>query len=63
MDLENAKPDMPQSPIAEDIHKNYLQHKELYEKLRADVAIKMQFLDENRVLETIVYLSFRDLNE
>lgn len=49
MDLENAKPELPQSPAAEDIQKQYSQHKELYEKLRADVAIKMQFLDENRV--------------
>lgn len=50
MDLENSKPEIPQSSsIAEDIQKNYTQHKELYEKLRDDVAIKMQFLDENRV--------------
>ena len=49
MDLENTKPELTQSPIADDIQKQYTQHKELYEKLRADVAIKMQFLDENRV--------------
>lgn len=49
MDLENTKPELLQSSIAEDIQKQYMQHKELYEKLRADVDIKMQFLDENRV--------------
>lgn len=49
MDLENAKPELPQTSAAEDIQKNFTQHKELYEKLRDDVAIKMQFLDENRV--------------
>lgn len=49
MDLENSKPEIPQSSTAEDLQKNYTQHKELYEKLRDDVAIKMQFLDENRV--------------
>lgn len=50
MDLENAKPELPQSPVTEDVQKQYAQHKDLYEKLRADVAIKMQFLDENRVI-------------
>ncbi|XP_061399576.1 arfaptin-2 [Musca vetustissima] len=49
MDLENSKPEIPQSSTTEDLQKNYTQHKELYEKLRDDVAIKMQFLDENRI--------------
>lgn len=49
MDLENARPEMPQSPISEEAQKNFLRQKELYEKLRADVAVKMQFLDENRI--------------
>lgn len=48
MDLENAKPEMPQSPVAEEAQKNFTRQRELYEKLRGDVAIKMQFLDENR---------------
>jgi arfaptin len=48
MDLELSKPE-PQSPGAEDAQKNFSRHKEQYEKLRADVAVKMQFLDENRV--------------
>ena len=26
-----------------------MKHKEQYEKLRSDIAVKMQFLDENRV--------------
>lgn len=49
MDLENTKPELPQSPVTEEAQKNFSHHKELYEKLRADVAVKMQFLDENRV--------------
>ena len=49
MDLENTKPELPQSPISEEAQKNFTRQRELYEKLRADVAIKMQFLDENRV--------------
>lgn len=60
MDLESTKADgtaaTPTSPPppatptnGDDTQKNYTKHKENYEKLRADVAIKMQFLDENRV--------------
>lgn len=60
MDLESTKADgtvaTPTSPPppatptnGDDTQKNYTKHKESYEKLRADVAIKMQFLDENRV--------------
>lgn len=49
MDLENSRPEIPQSPISEETQKNFLRQKELYEKLRADVAVKMQFLDENRI--------------
>lgn len=49
MDLENTKAELPQSPLSEDIQKQYSHYKDLYEKLRSDVAIKMQFLDENRV--------------
>lgn len=48
MDLELAKPD-PTSPSGEETHKNFIKHKEQYEKLRSDVTVKMQFLDENRV--------------
>lgn len=48
MDLESSK---GEAPVAngEDAQKSYTKHKESYEKLRADVAVKMQFLDENRV--------------
>lgn len=51
MDLEGAKqPEPPVStPVAEETQKNYTKHKENYDKLRSDVAVKMQFLDENRV--------------
>lgn len=58
-DLEGANsttPTSPPPPVAtptngDEMQKNYTKHKENYEKLRADVAIKMQFLDENRVSE------------
>ncbi|CAD7093425.1 unnamed protein product [Hermetia illucens] len=49
MDLENSRPEPPNSPISEDLQTNFARHKEQYEKLRADVAVKMQFLDENRI--------------
>ncbi|XP_034662464.1 arfaptin-2 isoform X1 [Drosophila subobscura] len=50
MDLENTKPEVTQSAAAlEETQRSYAQHKDQYEKLRADVAIKMQFLDENRI--------------
>lgn len=57
MDLENSKPDTTSgppipstTPTSEDAQKNFLKHKENYEQLRADVSVKMQFLDENRVI-------------
>lgn len=51
MDLENSKPEAaPASPAGEEAQKSFTKHKETYEKLRADVAVKMQFLDENRVI-------------
>ncbi|XP_055326748.1 arfaptin-2 [Sitodiplosis mosellana] len=48
MDLESSK---GEAPVAngEDAQKSYAKHKESYEKLRTDVAVKMQFLDENRI--------------
>lgn len=50
MDLENTKPELPQAAVAlEETQRSYAHHKDLYEKLRGDVAVKMQFLDENRV--------------
>lgn len=48
MDLESTKPDEPVTN-GEDTQRSYTKHKDNYEKLRADVAVKMQFLDENRV--------------
>ncbi|KAH8346485.1 hypothetical protein KR084_001394 [Drosophila pseudotakahashii] len=50
MDLENTKPELtPSAAALEETQRSYAQHKEQYEKLRSDVAIKMQFLDENRI--------------
>lgn len=48
MDLELTKPE-PTSPVGDELQKNFAKHKEQYEKLRSDVTVKMQFLDENRV--------------
>jgi len=33
----------------EEAQERYATHKEKFERLRSDVSIKMQFLDENRV--------------
>lgn len=48
-DLDTIKPEPTSSPAAEEAQKNFTKHKEHYEKLRSDVAVKMQFLDENRI--------------
>lgn len=56
-DLDTIKPEPVSSPAAEEAQKNFAKHKEHYEKLRSDVAVKMQFLDENRVSS----LSFKRL--
>lgn len=48
MDLESSKGEAP-ATNGDDTQQSYTKHKENYEKLRADVAVKMQFLDENRV--------------
>ncbi|ALC46508.1 CG17184 [Drosophila busckii] len=50
MDLENTKPELTQAASSlEETQRSYAHHKDQYEKLRGDVAIKMQFLDENRI--------------
>lgn len=48
MDLENTKQNTPTTGT-EEAQKNFIKYKESYELLRSDVAVKMQFLDENRV--------------
>lgn len=48
MDMENSK-GAEATVDGEETQKSFAKHKERYEKLRADVAVKMQFLDENRV--------------
>lgn len=50
MDLENTKPELTQAATSlEETQRSFAHHKDQYEKLRGDVAVKMQFLDENRV--------------
>lgn len=36
-------------PANEETQRSFSKHKEVYEKLRSDVTVKMQFLEENRV--------------
>ncbi|XP_070498713.1 arfaptin-2 [Chironomus tepperi] len=40
---------MSTGPANEEVQRNFSKHKESYEKLKADVMVKMQFLDENRI--------------
>ncbi|XP_037947034.1 arfaptin-2 isoform X2 [Teleopsis dalmanni] len=49
MDLESTKPELLQNQFSEDVEKKFVRHRKLYEKLRGDVSVKMQFLDENRI--------------
>jgi Arfaptin-like domain len=44
-------------PANEEVQRNFSKHKEAYEKLRSDVTVKMQFLDENRVSEMYFLLN------
>lgn len=48
MDLESSKVEAA-ATNDEEVQNSFTKHKDTYEKLRADVSIKMQFLDENRV--------------
>ena len=38
----------------EDAQQRYQTHKEKFERLRSDVSIKMKFLDENRVINSLL---------
>lgn len=71
MDLENSKPDSSAAAapavaapinavVSEETQKNFDKHRETYEKLRADVAVKMQFLDENRVSSWCRYIKVKN---
>ncbi|GBM60916.1 Arfaptin-2 [Araneus ventricosus] len=46
--MQNNQGNVMSSKV-EEARRNFTAHKEKYEKLRADVAIKMRFLDENKV--------------
>lgn len=50
------------SSKVEEARRNFTSHKEKYEKLRADVAIKMRFLDENKVSAIYDYFERWALN-
>lgn len=49
MDLESTKPEPTSPTVSAESQKSFEKHKENYEKLRADITVKMQFLDENRI--------------
>lgn len=51
MDLESTNGEAA-APNSEDTQKSYTKHKENYENLRSVVAVKLQFLDENRVIQS-----------
>ncbi|XP_035229404.1 LOW QUALITY PROTEIN: arfaptin-2-like [Stegodyphus dumicola] len=46
--MQNNQGNVMSSKV-EEARRNFTSHKEKYEKLRSDVAIKMKFLDENKV--------------
>lgn len=48
--LQISPRDASQTQKLNDAQQRYLVHKEKFENLRSDVAIKMKFLDENRVM-------------
>lgn len=58
MDLE-----LSSAPQNEEAQRSFSKHKETYEKLRADVTVKMQFLDENRVSIKCSVVSEKILNQ
>lgn len=47
--LQSMPRDSSSGQKVEDAQKRYQAHKDKFDKLRADVMVKMQFLDENRV--------------
>lgn len=51
---------MSSGPANEEVQRNFIKHKETYEKLKSDVMVKMQFLDENRVrkLAVLIFVTF-----
>ena len=47
--LQNSPRDASSMARLTDAEANFAKHKEKFDKLRADVAIKLKFLDENKV--------------
>ena len=47
--LQLGPRDAATTPKIEEAQRKYANHKEKYDKLRADVAIKLKFLEENKV--------------
>lgn len=56
--MQNNQGNVMSSKV-EEARRNFTSHKEKYEKLRADVAIKMRFLDENKVSIVFYYVKRR----
>ncbi len=43
-------------PRIDEAQKKYAAHKDKYDKLRADVAIKLKFLEENKVRKCCIHI-------
>lgn len=59
-DLENVQMgprDSTSTPRIEDAKTKFDEHKQKYETLRADVAIKLKFLEENKVTHLFCFLN------
>ena len=52
--LQISPRDASQTQKLNDAQQRYLMHKEKFDNLRSDVAIKMKFLDENRVGRALI---------
>ena len=52
--LQLGPRDSATTPKIDEAQRKYASHKEKYDKLRADVAIKLKFLEENKV--SVLYL-------
>ena len=57
--LQTGLRDMSSANKIEDSKRRFNTHKEKFERLRSDVGVKLRFLDENRVREVSLFVSFQ----
>lgn len=53
--MQAAPRDAATAQKLEDAQQRYQSHKEKFDRLRADVGVKMKFLDENRVRTRYIF--------